>query len=81
MLAGEMTLEALVVEVNPQLNSPLAKVRPVEPNRGEWDGEGAAGGSHLEQGWPELAGQRRQRLCVAGSEQGRRGPGAAKKIR
>lgn len=51
MLAGEMTLEVLAVEVNPQVNGPLPEIRPIETNwgRGERDGERATSGSHPEQ--------------------------------
>lgn len=34
MLAGEVTTEVLVVEVNPHVNNPIPEVHPVEPSMG-----------------------------------------------
>ena len=56
MLAGEMTPETLAVEVNPQVNSPLPEVRPIETTWGERDGERATGGSHPEH-WSDPEGR------------------------
>nr|CCI55441.1 PH01B031C15.24 [Phyllostachys edulis] len=69
-----------------EVHNLLPEVRPVEPNRSEWDGEGAVGGSHLEhrggadvevRGWRGRIGSQDGRTdqAVAGGGQGAVGAG------